>query len=106
MSGRYLYVLGQPYYVTTDDPATPADVTLARRSFLRQLPRKFPKFQRGMTTGMYIAQFCDLNPVTKYTDLRGAAHVLPYDLDAYRRAAPVPIEEGDLIEIDDAQRAT
>ena len=93
MSGKYLYVRGEPFYVTTDDPATLADVTRARRVFLRALPRKFPPFQRGMSTGMYIARFADMNPATKYTDLRGAAHVLPYDLDAYRRAAPVPLPD-------------
>ncbi len=94
MSGRYLYIRGEPYYVTTDDPATPADIAPARSSFLRQLPRKFPQFKRGMTTGMYIAQFSALNPVA-HSDLRHAAHVLPYDLAAYRRAAPdEPAETG------------
>jgi hypothetical protein len=94
LSGRYLYVRGEPYYVTTDDPATPADVTRARRAFLRALSRKFPQFQRGMTTGMYIARFADMNQVAN-ADLRGAAHVLPYDLDTYRRAAPVPAPDED-----------
>ena len=93
MSGKYLYVRGEPHYVTTDDPATPADIVRARRSFLRALPRKFPPFQRGMTTACYIARFAGVNPTTGRKDLRGAAHVLPYKLDAYRRAAPVPLPD-------------
>lgn len=90
MSGRYIYKLGEPYYTTTDDAGTPADMMRARRAFLRALPRKFPPFQRGMSTCMYIARFADLNCATRIDDLRAAAHVLPYDLDAYRRAAPIP----------------
>ncbi len=93
MSVRYTYESGFGQTFVAGADCAPGDITKARKAFLRALPRKFPPFQRGMLTARYIERYRDANPIMKPADLRGAAHVLPYNLDAYRRAAPVPLPD-------------
>lgn len=81
----------------------------ARRAFLAAQPRSFPDFIPGMSTAIYICAYSDKNCFDRAPrareanlvdaadrggkDLRRVAYVLPYDLDAYRRPAPVEQSE-------------